>query len=479
LKSTRQQYHRQIAQVLVERFPETVATQPELLAHHYTEAGLSAQAIPYWQQAGQRAIARSANVEAISHLTKGLELLKLLPDAPQRAQQELMLQIALSQPLAATKGWAAPAVEQAYTRARELCQQVGETPQLFSVLMGLSAFYLLRAEVQIARELAEQCFCLAQRGHSPTRLMWAHLALGQALFFLGEVALAQDHLEQGITHYDPQKDNPLVSGGAMQDPKVGCLCWVAWALGALGSLDQALERVHEALALAQELAHPFSLAYALNYTAGLHLLYRREVQATRERAETLIALSTEQGFPLYLAQGTIFWGWALAEQGQVEEGIAQIRQGVAAWRATGTELARPYWLALLAQACEKGGQVEEGLIALTEALDLVNKTGERVWEAELYRLKGELTLKQSGVRGPESKVEEEAEGCFQKAIDVARKQQAKSLELRAVMSLARLWQQQGKRPEAHQMLSEIYNWFTEGFDTKDLQEAKALLAELH
>jgi predicted ATPase len=401
LKSTRQQYHHRIAQVLAERFSETIEIQPELLAHHYTEAGLIAQAIPFWQRAGQRAVQRSAHVEAISHLTKALELLKTLPDTPERTQQELSLQIALGTPLMATRGWAAPEVEQTYTRARELCRQIGETPQLLSVLGGLCAFYLLRAEMQTARELAEQCFRLAQRVHSPTRLMWAHNALGLTLFFLGEFALAQDHLEQGITLYDPQKDNPLVSSSAVQDPKVGCLCWAAWALGALGSPDQALERVHEALALAQELAHPFSLAYALNYTAGLHLLYRREVQAARERAETQIALSTEQGFLLYSAMGIIFRGWALAEQGQVEEGIAQIRQGVAAYRATGTELGRPCWLAMLAEAYEKGGQVEEGLIVLTEALDLVNKTGERFYEAELYRLKGELTLQQFQV--PSSK----------------------------------------------------------------------------
>jgi predicted ATPase len=321
--------------------------------------------------------------------------------------------------------------------------------------------------------------------------MWAHNILGQSLLFLGEFALAQDHLEQGIALYDPQKHNPLVSGAVVQDSGVSCLSIAASALWCLGYPDQALKRIQEALTLAQELSHPFSLAYALNLAANLYQ-FRREGQAAQERAEAGIALSSEQGVPFLLALGTILRGWALAEQGQGEEGIAQIHQGLATYQAMGAGAGLPHFLALLAEAYGKVGQAEEGLAVLAEALATVDKTGERVSEAELYRVKGELTLvrrvgnahQDSGivaagtVGGAHPTIEDEVEECFWKAIDIARRQSAKSLELRAVMSLARLWQQQGKKEEARKMLQEIYGWFTEGFDTADLKEARALLDEL-
>jgi predicted ATPase len=269
---------------------------------------------------------------------------------------------------------------------------------------------------------------------------------------------------------------------------VVCLSFAAWVLWHLGYPDQALKRDHEALTLARELSRPFFLAAALYFAAGLHS-FRREGQLAQERAEVAVTLSTERGFPSFLAEGTILRGWALTEQGQVEEGLAQLHQGLAEWRATGAELGRPYFLALLAEAYGKVGQAEEGLTVLAEALECVHKTGERNYEAELYRIKGQLTLQKFQVSGSKFQVENslassvpspesEAEECFLKAIEIAHRQSAKSLELRAVMSLSRLWQQQGKQKDAHQMLAEIYHWFTEGFDTKDLQDAKALLQEL-
>jgi predicted ATPase len=478
LKSTRQQYHTKIAQVLAERFPEIRDTQPELLAHHYTEAGLIEQALPYWQQAGERASQRSAYMEAISHLTKGLEVLKALPDTPERVQQELTLQLALGDALVPIKGYTAPEVEKAVTRARELCQQLGETPQLFPVLFRLGVFYLNQGELQTTRELSEQLMRLAQSVQDPYLLSVAHMALGCTLSLLGELTSARPLLEQAIVLYDPQKHpRPTVNTA---DPRVDCLSYLAgWTLWQLGYPDQALQRSHEAVALAEGLSHPFSLAYALGGAAVFHLL-RREEQLARKRAEEVITLSTEQGFPYWLAFGTMVQGWALAEQGQVEEGIAQMRQ-------SRMSVLAPY---VLAEAYGKVGQVEEGLAVLAEALAFVDKTGMRVSEAELYRLKGELSLKSRQVKASQDKSEvtnpqspipnpqTEAEACFYKAIEIARKQSAKSLELRAVMSLARLWQQQGKTQEAHEMLFEIYGWFTEGFDTKDLQEAKALLDSL-
>ncbi len=471
LKSTRQQVHQRIAQVLEQDFPETAATQPELLAHHYTEAGQHEAAMRYWERAGQQAIEHSANEEAIGHLTRGLQVLKTQPDTPERMQQELTLLTALGVPLRATKGFGAPEVGQVYARARELCLQVEETPQLFPVLRGLWEFYELQGELQTARELGEQLLTLAQRVQEEELLLVAHNVLGDTLVWLGEFAGAREHLEQGMALYNPHqyRSHAFLYG---YDSGVHCLSFLAWALWYLGCPEQALRRIHEALTLAQEVSHPFSLGFALAFAAWLHQL-RREGQAAQERAEAIIALSTDQEFPFWEAWGTILRGSTLAEQGQSAEGIAQIRQGIAAWRAMGAELQLPYYLALLVEAYGKAGQAEEGLRVLAEALTAVHKTGERQHEAELYRLKGELLLEQDVPN------EQEAESCFRQAVDVANQQQAKSLELRAATSLARLWQSQSKRQDAYDLLAPVYEWFTEGFDTADLQEAKALLAELN
>ena len=474
LKSTRQQYHQQIASVLEAHFPQTKETQPELLAHHYTEAGLIPQAIPYWQQAGQSAAQRSAYKEAINHLTKGLELLMALPDIPERAQQELTLQIALGPPLMATKSWIAPEVERVYTRARELCRQVGETPQLFLVLYGLQEFYVMRAELQIAQELEAQIFSLAQRSQDPALLLEAYHLLGGSSLYIGELPAAHMHLEQAIALYNPQQHSSHTFVYS-HDPGVCCLAFDAFALWLLGNPNQASKRMHQAQSLAQELAHPLDRALVLFYAAWLYQ-YRQEAQVGQELAEACITLCTEHGLP-FSTLGTMLRGWALVEQGQGEKGVRQIRQGWAVRQAEGGGMWQPYYLALLAEACGNVGLVEEGQTVLTKALATVNKTGERFCEAELYRLKGELTLQSKG-EAPQSTAAE-AEACFLKAVEIAQSQQAKSWELRAATSLARLWRQQGKQKEAHQMLSDIYHWFTEGFDTKDLQEAKALLEELH
>jgi predicted ATPase len=425
--------------------------------------------VAHWQKAGQRAVERSAHAEAISHLTKGLEVLKTLPDTRTRAQQELALQNTLGPVLMAIKGWAAPEVEATYARARALCQQVGETPQLFPALMGIGTFYMASGKLQTARELREQLLSLAQRQQEPVPLLHAHLALGATLLWLGELAQARVHLEQGIRLYD---QNPSHSPSfAGDDPGVSGRRLVALVLWLLGYSDQALRRSHEALTLAQELSQPFSLAFALAHAALLHQ-FRYEAQAAQERAEAGIALAREQGFARWEAWGTIIGGWALAAQGQREEGIAQIRQGLAAWQAAGQELGRPVFLALLAEAYGKVGQAEAGLSVIVEALALMDKIGERDYEAELYRLRGELLLRHTVPDAPQ------AEACFQQALIVGRHRQAKSLELRAALSLSRLWQQQGKRAAARQLLAEVYGWFTEGFDTPDLQEARALLDAL-
>jgi predicted ATPase/class 3 adenylate cyclase len=470
LRSTRQQYHQRIAQVLEARFPELRETQPEQLARHYTEAGLREQAIAYWQRAGERSIARSAYVEAINQLSTGLESLKILPETPERIAHELTLLMALGRALIATKGYAASEVGATYTRARALCQQGVQNPQLFPVLFGLWQFHVLQAELPLARELGEQLLALAQHLQDSAYVLEAHRSLAFTLFSLGEMAAARAQAEQGIALYHPHIHYAHVFTYG-QDPGTSCLAYAALALWYLGYPEQALQRCHEMLKLAHELSHPFSLAHAL-YFGSLLYQHRREVHEARECAEAAIALAAEHGFALYEVRGRLQRSWALTEQGQLAEGIDQMRQSLTAYRGTGSGLVLPYFLARLAEACGKEQRSEAGLHLLDEALTLVDKHGECWWEAELHRLKGVLRLQQAV---PDA---EQAEACFHQALDVARRQEAKSLELRAVMSLARLWQQQGKRAEARELLAPIYGWFTEGFDTADLQEAKALLETL-
>jgi class 3 adenylate cyclase/predicted ATPase len=470
LKSTRQHYHQHIAQVLESQFPEIAEAQPELLAQHYTEAGLIEQSVAYWYKAGQRASERSAHIEAISHLRQGLALLPTLPETPERLQREVDLYLALGASLIATKGYAAPEVGQTYTRALQLCEYLDNPYQLFPALRGLWNYALVRAELQTAYALGEQLLTLAQQSQDAAMLVAAHRALGTTLFHLGAFTSAHTHLAQGLALYDPHEHRAAAFLYG-EDAGVICHSFAARTLWHLGYPAQGLARVDEALALVQQSAHPFNLSFVLSFAAVLHQ-FRREMRAAQERAAAAISLTTEQGFPQWRALGFVLHGWALVHHGQVQDGIEQIQQGLIDFRATGAELWRPYWLMLLAEAHGVLGEPEAGLTVLTEALTVVDTTGARVWEPELYRLKGVLLLQQS----PDNQAE--AENCFHHALEIARSQQAKSLELRAATSLARLWQQQGKRQEAYDLLAPVYGWFTEGFDTADLQEAKALLEAL-
>jgi predicted ATPase len=469
LKSTRQHYHQCIAQVLEGQFRETVATQPELVAHHYTEAGLHAQAVDYWHKAGQGAIRRSANVEALAHLKHGLDVLRRLPDTPERTQLELTLLLPLGTVLMSTKGYGDPEVEHAYARARHLCAQVGTASSLFPVLRGLCLFYAVRVELQTAWELGEQLLSIAQRQHDPLLLVEAHRTLGVISFWAAEMTAATTHFEQGVHWYTPQQHAGFVALYG-HDAGVACLSWSGWALWWLGYPDQALVRNAAALSLARQHAHPFSLAFALNWATWLHH-FRRDGIATHTSAEAVIALASEQGFTMWSAHSTFLRGWSLSAQGQAA-GIAEMRQGLAAYQATGQRIMISYGLSLLAATSGQAWRTEEEEQGLTEALAVVSQTGERWVEAELYRLQGQLLLQQAVPDEQHSAI------CFQKAISIARNQQAKSFELRAATSLARLWHQQGKRQEAHDLLAPVYGWFTEGFDTLDLKEAKALLDEL-
>jgi predicted ATPase len=380
------------------------------------------------------------------------------------------LHIALGAALQMTKGFAAPEVERAYARARELCQQVGETPELIPVLFGLWRFYNVRPQLHTACELGDTLLRLAQQAHAPALAVVAHYALGATWLFLGAVPKARQHLEEGIARDTPdQRRAPVCRMG--HDPGVACRVLAAMTLWLLGYPAQALARLHEALALAHALSHPFSLAWAWCWAAMVSQL-PRDVPAVHEQADAAVALATEQGFAQWAAWGTSVRGWALAMQGQGEAGLAQVRQGIASFRATGAALFVPYFCTVLADVCDHLGHMEDGLQALAEAYTLVEQHDERWWEAEVARLRGVLLLRQTGT--PQA----EAETCFQQALTVARRQQAKSLELRAAMSLSRLWQQQGQRDKARELLVPIYGWFTEGFETPDLQEAQALLQAL-
>jgi tetratricopeptide (TPR) repeat protein len=471
----RTELHRKIAereeQAYGTRAPEIAAE----LAVHFERGRDHNRAAQYRRSAGQNAVRRSADREALSHFVKGLEILGALPDTVERSRAELTLLLSLGPVLIATKGSASNEVERSYKRARRLCEQLDDAKQLFPVLFGLRSLSLARSDLPKAHEFGEQLLELAVRQEDSDLVLEAHLALGNTWFQLGEPSLAREHLEQGIALYEPAAHgaHAFIYG---VEPGMFCYSFLAVALQLLGYPEQAQQNNRDARVLTQELSHPYSLATASNFAAWFHELCG-EAQSTQQAAETAIALCDAHGFPASRILGTIRQGWSLVEQGAGEEAIAQIRDGLNTWEDIGARLGRPYFLALLADAYRKLGQIELGLEAVAEALNDVKNCGERWIEADLYRLKGELTL-QSQTANQRSKVEEEAETCFHKALAIARQQQAKFWELRTATSLAQLWRKQGKQIKAHALLSEIYDWFTEGFEAKVLQDAKALLEKL-
>jgi class 3 adenylate cyclase/predicted ATPase len=470
LKGQRQQLHARIAQALEEKFPDVAANRPEVLARHLTDAELTQQAVGYWHKAGQQAAARFAHKEALAHLTKGLELLRSLPETADSAREEARLQIALGISLTATKG-PAPEVLAAYLRAQELAQQIGDTRQVYAAVWGHWYFNLLRMRFSTARDLSYELLELAKREQDKELLLQAHHAAWPILLCRGEILLCREHAEQGLGLYnrDEHRSHALRYGG--HDPGACAQYHTALALWLLGHADQAVAMARDAVSLASELAQPFSLTLAVSHASYLHQC-RGEPSIGREHAEATIALSVEQGFPHYRATGILMRGWAVAAQGDLEAGAAAIQEGLAALRAAGANVRRSYYLALLADVCRRAGRYDVAENAIAEAWAFSEESGERWWEADLYRLKGELLLAQSAANRAE------AEGCFRRAVKVAHQQSAKAFELRATTSLARLWAEQGRRSEADDLLAPVYGWFTEGFDTADLKEAKGLLNEL-
>jgi class 3 adenylate cyclase/predicted ATPase len=471
LVERRKELHERTARAIEALYRDALDAHYGELAHHYGRTDNISKAVEYLHLAGEQAVQRSTYEEAIGQLIRGVELVATLPETRERDQQELRLQARLGDALAVTRGIGAPAVEPTYVRARDLSEQLDEAPQRVRALNGLIAFYQTRSEHHRAAELAEEMLRLAQETRDPAQLLVAHWVMGAGSFFRGEFSRAREHLEETIGRYDLQDYRAHEYRYSRADPGINALGYASWVLWHLGYPDQALTRNREALALARELSHLFSQASALLFAPPVRS-WRGESRAAVEEAEVLIAFASEHGFRFHLGTGTRDRATALADQGQLEEGIAAMRGVLDAMRAMGITVTSSGVLAPLAEAHGKAGQAEAGLVLVDEAQEFVMRTGERYYEAELHRVKGELLL----ARSPSDPAR--AQAAFREALAVARRQSAKSWELRAATSLARLWQRQGRKDEARALLAPVYDWFTEGFDTRDLKDAKALLEEL-
>jgi predicted ATPase len=470
LKSRRQHHHARIADVLKGKFPEI--TEPELLAHHYTEAGRVEQAIDYWLKAGQRAMQRSDHVEAEGHLRKGLELLASLPETTERQHREIALQNTLGVCLGPIRGFGNPDVAAAFTRAAEISERVDDARGLFVALRGKGQYHMISGDMRTARDETGRILSLAERMDDHSFLIEAHHLGWSALCATGDFRTAQRHADEGIAAYERERDHHLTHLYSGHDPGMCCRAWGSLSLGQLGYPDRALALCRDGLALAEALAHPFTVAIALWATGILHQL-RREPGATHEAGERLINYSSEKGLPPMVPLGKVFRGDAQARQGEFSEGIAQMREGIAELRTFGILFSLPSFFPALASAYASSGNVSDGLAVVEEGLAMARTGGDRFSLPEIHRVKATLLLARSAA---DDRVA--AEAAFGEALDVARSQQARLLELRAATGLARLWGDNGRRGPAREVLAPVYKAFTEGFDTADLKEAKALLDEL-
>lgn len=472
LQERRRALHARIVEAIEKLYADRLIEQVERLAHHSVRAELWEKTVEYLHQAGKKAAIRSATQEAIAYFEQALEALEHTPESRSRIEKAIDIRVDLGPVLIATKGFQEPDVEENYSRARALCEQFGETPQLFPVLWGLAMARNLRGELRVGRELGDRLLVLAERANDPALLLEAHHAGWGNLSILGELTSAWFHLEQGFAIYDQQKHkhHAFLYGG--HDPGVCCGYHAAEVLWLLGYPDHALRRSTDSLALARELSHPSTMSFALSWAAWFHQ-YRGERRAVRARVEEGMTLATDQGFSSRRVQAPFLQGWLLVEEGHEQAGITEMAKILAADRTrevSGRWIAQ--YAALLADAYRKSGRTIEGLKVVTEEQSRVQISGARFYQAEVHRIKGELLLTQ------DTPDEHQAEACFQDALKIARRQSAKSLELRGAMSMSRLWQRQGKKAEAQNLLAEVYGWFTEGFDTADLKQAKLLLEEL-
>ncbi len=469
-KKPRRLLHARIAKVLESRFAERVKLEPELLAYHYEEAGLAGPAVEYWFRAARRDAERSANSEALNHFHRALELLKDLPQGPERDALELELLIARGAPLLTVKGYASHEIEKNFLRAKELSQKHSDSEHHCLAIWGLWVFHLVGGHADTARGLAENLLALAGRAQNPDLLIRAHESVGSSYFFLGRFDEAKAHQLAAKALFDPNQ-NRSHALPYTQDPGITARIILAWVFWILGEVDQVEPLALEALAMARELEHPFTLVFALTSLSWIYST-TRDAQRTLQLTDEAVAVSTKHSFELGLSWATVLQGWALAEQGR-EEGLRKLTQGLSAVAATGASLNNTFILALLAEIYLRHNRIDEGLGAIEDAQKLATTWGERFWQAELFRLKGELLLRQS------DQSVHTAEQCLCEALKVAQHQNARMLELRAATSLARLWKKLNKVDEARRILHSVCAKFHEGVDNLDLSEAKTVLAQLH
>ncbi|MGX9431619.1 MULTISPECIES: adenylate/guanylate cyclase domain-containing protein [Bradyrhizobium] len=470
LRSKRSTLHSQVAHVLEHQFPERAEAEPELVAHHFTEAGQVEPGISYWLKAGRRAAERSANAEALRHLNRGLALLLKLPDSIERDQSELEFQVALGTPLVAAHGWASPEVATARARAAELCEKLGDPEHLLPVLFGQAIYCINRGKTLDGLGLANRCWSVAKNRGDRVALLVAHRAMGSALLQLGRFADAKAHLEPILPLHDPERDRALASQYVV-DPGVSGGSFFALALWILGYPEQALAVRDEVFSLAPRLNHANSSAFAYFFAGAQLSELIGDLDSLNNFVEKAIELSQRYQLPTWNAHATVLASWALAQSGQLERGTMLCGEGIAKLRKIGTEYHLSHYYCLLAVMYARMGNREASLRALRDSKDHVTATEEYFWAAELHRTEGEIGL---SIGEPANMCEE----CFLQAMHLARQQQAKSFELRAAISLARLWKKRNPIQDARDLLAPLYGWFAEGFDTCDLKDAKALLDEL-
>lgn len=492
------QIHQRIGQFAERLYGAQAKAHAAELVRHFELGREYRRAIDYAWFAAMNALRRYANREAIVHLKKSLALLDHCPALAERSELELKLCVMFGQAQMVLCGYGDAEVELAYSRARTLCSQQSDSPALFAVLSGLWGFYLARGKLQIAHDLAQNALRLATDLTQPGLIVEAHFELGCTLFYKGEFVAARHHLEEGAVLYTA-KQPQFRTTRAVQHPGVACFAYLAWTLWFLGYPEQAWQRSREALMLACEVAHPFSVGFALDLMATLHQSCGA-IEAARDRAHDLLALAREQEFELWKATGAVTQGWTFVHAGEMERGVSSIISAMAALRTIGVEIARSYYELVLADIQGRIGKRGEGIATLAKAHEVMQTNGEWFCEAEFYRIKGELTLQQEGQKSkawpepsrrsknqkikisiphpPTPNAQAEAEGYFLKAIDIARRQRAKALELRAGVSLARLWQRQGKIAAARQLLAGMYAWFANEAYTPELKRAQTLLKAL-
>jgi serine/threonine protein kinase/predicted ATPase len=471
VKARRQEFHRRIGEALESRFPQTSETQPELLGHHFTEAGLTEKAIGFWLKAGRRSRDSSAFSEAIGHLTRGLELVATLAESRARDDWELQFLAGLAPAYIAARGYAAPEAGPILARARELCRRLGDTRQQFGVMLGMWEWHIVRGDLRVCADQASDGMALAERLRDPGMTMEALFMPGVTMFYRGQFAGARTYYENALAAYDDRERTKFWTAYTGHDAGVTHRCYLALTLWHLGYPDQALELARAMCELARTIGHAFSLEHAIDFTAYLSH-YCRLGAAVQARGEEEIAVAAEQGFPFWHALGTLHRGAGMLLQGRGEDSLPLLLRGFTAFRATGAEVRVPSYLGMLGDAYTHLGRFEDAHKALDEALAVAEKNDDRSHEAELHRLRGELLLAEPPDRSSD------AEACFRRAIETARRQQSKGWELRATVSLARLWQRQGSRGDAGTALAAVYGTYTEGFTTPDLVDAKGLLESL-